>query len=288
VEPAGAEALELARGVMAVWSRGLLLAACLLAGASAHAQPPQRVVTVNLCLDQVALRLAAPGQLVGLSYLSHDPRISVMAERARAIPAVRAKVETILEQRPDLVIFDRDAHANLKRLVKIAGVPILEVHWAASLEDSEDLFTRVGAALGREAEAAAIVDDMHRQRRELAWNGPPTALAAVLQANRGTAGKGSLMDELLRLSGFRNLAAELGIPAYGRLPLESVLAGQPDLLVLDGDANAHPARATEFVDHNVLKALAGTTRLLSVPVRHSICAGPDNFEVMRLLAGARR
>jgi iron complex transport system substrate-binding protein len=273
-----------------VWSRCLFVVACLLLGAPASAQPPQRVVTVNLCLDQIALRLAAPGQLVGLSYLSHDPRISVMVDRARAIPPVRAKVESILDLRPDLVIFDRDAHANLKRLVRIAGIPILELHWAASLEDSEALFTETGKALGPEAEARAeaIVADMRRQRRELAWSGPPTALAAVLQANRGTAGKGSLMDELLRLSGFRNLAAELGIAAYGRLPLESVLAGQPDLLVLDGNANAHPARATEFVDHNVLKALAGTTRLLSVPVRYSICAGPDNFEVMRLLAGTRR
>lgn len=272
----------------AMWSRLVFFLACLLAWGPAAAQPPQRVVTVNLCLDQVALRLAAPGQLVGLSYLSHDPRLSVMVDRARSIPAVRAKVETILDQRPDLVIFDGDAHANLKRLVRIAGVPILELPWAASLEEAEELFTRVGTALGRDAEAAAVVANMRRQRRDLAWHGPPTALAAVLQANRGTAGRGSLMDELLRLSGFRNLAAELGIPAYGRLPLESVLAGQPDLLVLDGEANAHPARATEFVDHNALKALAGTTRLLAVPVRHSICAGPDNFEVMHLLAGARR
>lgn len=275
-----------------MWKWILLVFACLIGGApaltQARAQAPRRVVTVNLCLDQIALRLAAPGQLVGLSYLSHDPRISVLADRARAIPPVRAKAESILDLRPDLVIFDRDSHANIKRLVRMAGVPILEVPWAASLEDAEGLFTRIGTALGRDAIAQAIVGDMREQRRRLAWQGAPVALAAVLQANRGTAGKDSLMDELLRLSGFRNLAAELGIAAYGRLPLESVLAGRPDLLVLDGNANAHPARATEFVDHNALLALAGSARLVSIPLRHSICAGPDNFEVMRLLAEAQR
>jgi iron complex transport system substrate-binding protein len=129
---------------------------------------------------------------------------------------------------------------------------------------------------------------MREQRRRLDYQGPTVGLAAVLQPNRATAGKGSLMDELLRLSGFRNLAAELGIPAYGRLPLESVLAGRPDLLVLDGDANTHPARATEFVDHNALQALAGRVRLVSIPLRNSVCAGPDNFEVLKLLAEARR
>lgn len=211
---------------MTGWMRWLVAVLCL-AGSQAWAQAPQRVVTVNLCLDQIALRLAAPGQLVGLSYLSHDPRLSVLADRARAIAPVRAKVESILELRPDLVIFDRDAHANLKRMVRRAGVAILEVPWASSLEDAEGLIARIGVALGREAEGRAIIADMQEQRRLLDRPGPPTALAAVLQANRGTAGKGSLLNELLHLSGYRNLAAELGIPAYGRLPLEAVLAGGP-------------------------------------------------------------
>lgn len=273
---------------MARLLRLLASVVCLGLAMAASAQAPQRVVTVNLCLDQIALRLAAPGQLVGLSYLSHDPRISVLADRARAIAPVRAKVESILELRPDLVIFDRDSHLGIKRLVRKAGVPILEVPWAASLEGAEELIAQIGAALGRDAEGRAIVADMQEKRRRLSYQGPPVGLAAVLQANRGTAGRGSLMGELLSLSGFRNLAAELGIPAYGRLPLESVLAGRPDLLVLDGNANAHPARATEFVDHNALLALTGRTRLVSIPVRYSTCAGPENFEALRLLAEARR
>ena len=267
----------------------LLAFAVLLAGiAPAWAQVPRRVVTVNLCLDQVALRLAAPGQLVGISHLSLDPRLSVLVDQARVVASVRAGVESILELRPDLVILDDAAHANLKRLLREAGVRILELPWAASLEDAETLISRIAAALGRDAAGQALIADMREQRRRLAWQGPPTGLAAVLQANRGTAGKGSLMDELLRLSGFRNLAAELGIPAYGRLPLESMLAGRPDVLVLDGSANANPARATEFVDHRALHSLAGRARFVSMPTKYSICAGPENFEAMRLLAEARR
>lgn len=268
----------------------LLLALLLLGWAClpAGAQAPRRVVTVNLCLDQVALRLAAPGQLVGISYLSLDPRLSPLIDRARGIAPVRATVESILELRPDLVIFERDAHANLKRLVRKAGVPILEVPWAASLDEAEALIARIAEALGREAEGRAVLSDMRTQRRALSRQGPPTALAAVLQANRGTAGKGSLLDELLRLTGYRNLASDLGIPAYGRMSLESVLAGQPDLLVLDGNANANPARATEYVDHHALRALAGKARLLSLPFKYTICAGPENFQAMRLLAEARQ
>lgn len=272
--------------------RWLAFALLLIGIAPAQAQlpkrAPQRVVTVNLCLDQIALRLAAPGQLVGVSYLSLDPRISVQVDKERAIAPVRASVESILELRPNLVIFDSVAHANIKRLLRGAGVPLLEVPWAASLDDAEALIAQMAAALGREEVGRVLISDMQEQRRRLAWQGPPTAVAAVLQANRGTTGKGSLMDELLRLAGLRNLAAELGIPAYGRLSLESVLAGRPDMLVFDGVTNANPARATEFVDHHALSSLAGRAHIVSLPMKYAVCAGPENFEVVRLLTEARR
>jgi iron complex transport system substrate-binding protein len=266
----------------------IVLALTLLASLPAWAQAPRRVVTVNLCLDQLALRLAAPGQLVGVSYLAFDPQVSVLAEQARSLVPVRARVESILDLRPDLVIFDAGAHLGIKDLVRRAGVPILEVPWAASLEEAEALIERLAVALGRREVGRALIDRMRAERSTLVWRGPPTALAAVLQANGGTTGKGSLMDELLRLTGYRNLAAELGVPAYGRWSFETVLARQPDVLVLDAEANANPARGTEFVDHAAFKSSTGKMRRVAVPMKYSICAGPDNLQAMRLLAEARR
>ncbi|NQW49936.1 MAG: ABC transporter substrate-binding protein [Rhodospirillales bacterium] len=260
----------------------------LLAALPAAAQVPQRVVTLNLCLDQMALRLAAPGQLVGVSYLSQDPHLSVLADRAAAIEPVRESVETILTLRPDLVILGKDSHARLKRLLRDADIRVLELPWATSIEEAETVIEQMAVALGREGAGRTLIAGMREQRRRLTWTGASLGTAIHLEANRGTSGKGSLMDELLRLSGFRNLAADLGIGSFGRVSLETVLAGQPDLLVLDGAANASPARATEFVGHHALLALAGKAKLASVPTRYSICAGPDNFEVMRLLAEARR
>ena len=201
---------------------------------------------------------------------------------------MRATVESILALRPDLVVFDRDSHATLKRLLRGAGIRLIEVPWGASIDDAEGIIERMAVAMGREEIGRNLIADMREQKRRLAWTGAPVGAAITLQANRGTAGKGSLMDELLRVAGFRNLAAELGIPAYGRIALEEVLVNQPGLLVLDGATNANPARATEFVDHHALLALAGKTRLLSLPMKYAICAGPENIEAIRLLAEARR
>ena len=277
------------RKTLVLWLRLLLgLVLPLTASAPGSTQAPQRVVTVNLCLDQIALRLAAPGQLAGVSMLSHDPRLSVLVDQARVIAPVRPSVEAILALRPDLVIFDAVAQSGLKDLVRRAGVAVLEVPWAASLAEAETLFGQIAAALGRLKVGRAVVADMRRQRSGLASQSRPVALAAVLQANGATTGKGSLMGELLHLAGFRNLAAEPGIPAYGRWSLETVLAGRPDLLVIDAEANLDPARATEFVDHAALRSLAGKAHVVSVPTKYAICAGPENFHAIRLLAEARR
>lgn len=261
---------------------GLLMAATGVG----HAAPPQRVVTVNLCLDQLAMRLAAPGQLVGVSYLARSRRTSVLAEQARDIPTVRGTAESILDLRPDLVVFDATAHANVKRLVRTAGVPILELPWAASLEEAQTLIGRMADALGRQEQGRDLIAAMQARQQELTRPGAPSAVAAVLQANLRTTGKGSLMDELLRLTGYRNLATEEGISAYGRFSMEAVLAGQPDLVIFDGESNDEPARATSFVNHPAIRTLSRHARILSLPIRYTVCAGPENLEAMQMLKAA--
>ena len=54
-------------------------AAALLVAALPAVAAPRRVVSMNLCTDQVAMLLAAPGQLISVSDLAQDPRMSPMA-----------------------------------------------------------------------------------------------------------------------------------------------------------------------------------------------------------------
>ena len=56
---------------------------------------PGRVVSLNVCTDQLALLLGAPGQLVSVSRLAHDPRSSAMAREAASFPANHAHAEEI-------------------------------------------------------------------------------------------------------------------------------------------------------------------------------------------------
>src|SRR5262244_750805 len=67
----------------------LALVASLAAGGrapaqEAPAQPPSRVVSFNICTDQLVVALADPGQIAGLSPYATDPTLSAVADQARA------------------------------------------------------------------------------------------------------------------------------------------------------------------------------------------------------------
>ncbi|MEW8692284.1 MAG: hypothetical protein AB2535_14510, partial [Candidatus Thiodiazotropha endolucinida] len=54
----------------------------LISGMAIAAEPPRRVVSVNLCSDQLLLMLADPQQVASVSYLSRDPDSSFVADAA--------------------------------------------------------------------------------------------------------------------------------------------------------------------------------------------------------------
>src|SRR5918997_3768618 len=56
------------------------------ARAPALADAPQRVVSFNLCADQLVVGLADPQQIAGLSPFAADAELSVVAEQARPFP----------------------------------------------------------------------------------------------------------------------------------------------------------------------------------------------------------
>ena len=68
------------------------------------AEPPSRVVSINLCSDQLLLMLARPEQIASVSRLSREPNSSFMAASAARYPVNDGKIEQLLAQDPDLIL----------------------------------------------------------------------------------------------------------------------------------------------------------------------------------------
>ena len=268
----------------------ILIAVLTLAPAHAVAtEPPARVVSLNLCLDQLALTLAAPGQLVGIGRDAQDPHLSSRWREARTVPSLRLRLESILALQPDLVLLDTYAAAHAVALLRRAGIRVAQFPEAMTFDDGIARVRAIADALGHPTAGMALADDMQRRLAAItAGLGDRRPLAAVWQANGFTVGRGTLPDDLLRRAGFRNLAAERGTGPFEPLPLEALVRAAPDLLIVDGATSDRPSLAEALMTHRAARRTFEGARTLVMPHGLWLCAGPQNLEALEHLAAARR
>jgi iron complex transport system substrate-binding protein len=243
-----------------------------------------RVVSINLCTDQLAMMLAAPGQLISVSHVARDPVSSALWRTAAAYPANRAQAEEIYMLEPDLVVageYDNPATiAMLERLgLRVERFPI-----ERGFDDIRANLRRMGKLLGNASGAEALVSDLDARLP------PPPAPAAgrpravLYGANGFTSGADSLAGAVLEAAGLANVAAEFGIVGMGRLPLEALILAEPDLIVT-GRVYLAPALAQELARHPAARGL-DDARHVSVDSTLWTCGTPLVAEAVARLREA--
>ncbi|MFC3266656.1 ABC transporter substrate-binding protein, partial [Camelimonas abortus] len=255
-----------------------------LADGRAPAQAPRRIVSINMCADELALRLARPGALVSVTPLSRDYMGSNVAELARRVPANRGAAEEIAALEPDLVIAGRYTTRLVKALLRRLGFTVAEFDVPGSIREARDQIREAGALFHNHAAAEAIAARFDRLLAAPAPSGPrPTAI--VLRPAGFTSSEGSLLDDMLTRAGMTNLAGG-PLAGYEQLPLEFVLAAQPDILVIAGDPDQPPSMASEILSHPALRRLAERAGVVTLPSRLWTCPGPGVLDAMALLQEA--
>jgi iron complex transport system substrate-binding protein len=265
---------------------GIAVAASLLAAPAGAA--PQRIVSIHLCGDQLALALADRAQIASLSRFARDRARSYMAEAARGIPLNNGLAEEVVRHEPDLVLAGALSGRATVQALRALGYRVLDLGLPASLEDIRDQTMQAAIAFGREARGRAILAEMDaRLARARAGRPDAAPVALVWQPHGFASGPGSLEHEFLVAAGFRDLAEELGLGALGRVPLERLVRQRPALVVnWMGDEGA-PSLARELFDHPALKHGA-TRRFETIPQRLWTCPGWFSVEAVERLAAARR
>ncbi|ARE39825.1 Vitamin B12 ABC transporter, B12-binding component BtuF [Rhodovulum sp. P5] len=265
-----------------------LAAAFGLALSGAGHAAPSRVVSMNLCTDQLALMLAAPGQLVSVSVFAKQPQTSVMAEAAQAYPNNHGLAEEIYLLNPDLVVTGQFTGQDTVSMLRRLGVPVVTMAPAYSLNDIRDRITEMGQHLGREETAAEIVAQFDADLTALTADSPDERpRAAVYTAQGYTPGPNSLSGAMLEAAGFDNLATELGLSVGGRIPLEQLVMLDPDLVVLPTPWPG-ASRAEDILTHPVLKKLQARAGTAPLADRDWVCGTPHVLRAIAGLVAARK
>ena len=268
--------------------RGLLAGCFALAFAlPALAEAPRRVVSMNLCTDQLTMLLAAPGQLVSVSHLAQDPQSSAMAAEAAAFPVNHGMAEEVLAFQPVLVLAGAWTHRQTVDLLRRVGMPVETFAPDSDIPGIRDSIRRMGAALGREEAAEAMIARFDADLAALDPGPPPRPRAALYAANGYSSGSASLSGQIVALGGFDNIADAAGLPSGGVLPLEVLLLSDPDLLILDQHYRGH-SRAEEILDHPALRAARAWIPAALTSSPDWVCGTPYILRAASQLQDARR
>jgi iron complex transport system substrate-binding protein len=233
------------------------------------AAAPPKVVSLNLCTDQL-LVLLAPDQIIALSPLARDPALSVVANRAAHLPWVRPDAEAVLTLHPTLVLAGEYGAQGVLPMLRRHGVPILQTAEPTDFPGVALQITQVAAALGVPDRGKAMIAAMRAALPPQKSGGPTTIF---WQARGYTAGPDDFGGAILRAAGLRN-AANGGV-----IDVESLATHPPDVLITEM-APGYPSLATDLLNHPALRHIA-RRRIDPATVA---CPGPWSVAAVRALA----
>ncbi len=268
----------------------LLPAVLLLAGGCAPAPPPRptaarRVVVLAPSLTEIVYALGEGERVVGVCAQCDHPAAATRLPRVGGYLA--PSVEAILALRPDLVlVVPSPGNREAVRAVERVGVRVL-VTADRTLDDLWAAIAAVAAALGVPDRGAALTagirNELETVRARVA--GAPIRRVLLVVGHRPliVAGGGTLQDELVRIAGGVNVAADAGA-AFPQVPLELVVARAPDVIVDAAMGTEAGGRALFGALDTVPAVRQG--RIVTLAPDALFRAGPRVGEAAALLAGA--
>ncbi|MDH5738363.1 MAG: ABC transporter substrate-binding protein [Gammaproteobacteria bacterium] len=263
---------------------------CLILPAEGRAREvPARVVSLNLCTDQLLLLLAEPAQVASLTFLAVDSVSSLMASEAAGYRLNRGRAEEVLELQPDLVLAGPYGARETVHLLQRLGYPVETIDDASTFEEIRANLRRVGDLLGTKEKAMALISAMDKQLDSQPVPGSHDQLvASTFGVNGYVAGKGTLFAAVASAAGFQTLGHRLNFEGYRHVSLEAFLVAGPDVIDPGYAWDDPPALASAYLKHPALKSLLRSRTLVDFPPATWNCGLPQLADAVVTLRQVRR
>ncbi len=194
-----------------------------------------RVVSLAPSSTEILFALGLDDEIVGVSQFCDFPRKAASKERIGTFSD--PNIEKILALKPDVVFCTGLEQGPVITKLRQLGLKVC-VSDPSDMEELYGSIREIGGLVRRDARAGELINEM----RSLA-DGVRKSVAAVPQDKRPkvfveiwnnpmmTAGKGSIVDDIITIAGGRNIAYDTGLP-YGSFSSEEVLRRDPDVIIV--------------------------------------------------------
>ena len=207
------------------------IALIMLTASLAQAEPPSRIVSLAPSVTAMLYALGAEDRLVGVTaFCDYPPEAK---EKPRIGGMSNPSLEAVVSLRPDLVIMTTDGNPQaVKTRLEDMGIETY-VFRQRRFDDLPVGLRALGRVVGTEERAAALAAEIegkieaYRSSRHSSGR----ALFIVWPEPLIVAGPGTLIDDVLGLLGFENIAAQ-SPSNYPKYSVEEILWQNPEYIFI--------------------------------------------------------
>jgi iron complex transport system substrate-binding protein len=247
--------------------------ALALPGSNARAANLPRLVSMNVCADQLLLTLADPEQILGLSRFARDGWQSQAGDISR-YPVLSGGAEDVLLIRPDIVVASAFDKRSTRELLKAKGLRLVELAVPKTLDEARQQIREAGDITGHPDRAAVEIARLDaalaRARRAVSER----HYRVLPLSRRGwVAGSDSFVGSLLGETGLRSAAGDLGFAFGGFASLEAIVNLRPDFIVVSQAGDTAKDDGQAFLLHPALERFYPPEKRIVIPERMTECGG---------------
>ncbi len=205
--------------------------------------PPQRILTYSLGHDEMTLALVPAERIAALGKFTGNPSYSNVADLAADFPVYEKGAENVLAENPDLFIVSKSTKADIVALIKEAGIPVARPALEDAAEGNISQILLMGYLLGAEERALELAAEIGERMDLVAALVPPPGdpeRPAVISITRWSdsisiSGGGTTGSAIIEAAGGVNAASRDGIDGFKTISVESILAMNPDFILIPQD-----------------------------------------------------
>jgi iron complex transport system substrate-binding protein len=247
---------------------------------------------MNLCTDELLIRLVDPSRIASITYLSQQ---AVNAPLGLGGITSRLKVnhglaEEVLMSKPDLVLAGTFSATAASAMIERQGVKVIRFDPENNFDDMRANIRKMGAAVGEPARAERLIADFDQRLADLQAQMPPgePPIFADIGVNNYVAGSDTLYAHVVHAGGYRTLGEALGFSGYRNVSLEEILKTKPGLISTYTPWTDPPSVSTMALRHPALRAMVERTPQVKIPERYTTCGAPSVLGAVELLVEARK
>src|SRR5690348_10388030 len=168
----------------------------------AVAAPPQRIMSLKVCTDELLLDLVPPARIASVTFLSREKAGLKFWPQAANVPINHGTAEEILSTHPDLILTDPFMAPSLRPLLAKTGPRVVEVPPAENFDQIRTITRMVAKAVGEEAKGEELIATMDAELAVMKARRPASALTVAGWGTGGfVPGTGGLFNSMLAAAG---------------------------------------------------------------------------------------